>query len=472
MAATSGWSSTASTASLSPLTTLNTPSGRPASAQSSATSWDADGSRSLGLRTKVFPHATATGCIHIGTITGKLNGVIPATTPSGWRNEYTSTPVDTWSEKEPLSSCGMPQANSTTSSPRCTSPRASDSTLPCSSETIPARSSTRALTSSRNANRTFVRVDREACDHSSNAAFAVRTASSTSAVEAKATCACCSPVAGLYTGPERSPVPAVGFPPIQWCIARAISRLFLEEQSLGGLVGLVGLAGLPGGFEPGDLGHRHVPPRLAARRGYQRIGLDVHQDRAALVPLRLIERGPEVVDPLGAQHPYAQALGVGGQVDRQDATVQPPAVRAAVPVPGAEALHAKLFRQRADRREAVVLHQDDDELHALLHGGDQFLRHHEVRAVADHDVDLTVGAGELRPEAAGDLVAHARVPVLDVVALRVPGAPQLVPGAGPRTGGAHDHVARTGQVVDRADHLGLRGQRDMAQGIGPLDVSV
>ena len=34
-----------------------------------------------------LPHAIATGYIHIGTMTGKLNGVIPATTPSGWRSE-------------------------------------------------------------------------------------------------------------------------------------------------------------------------------------------------------------------------------------------------------------------------------------------------------------------------------------------------------------------------------------------------
>src|ERR687889_2371956 len=93
-AATSGCSSSASTAVLSPCTTLNTPSGRPASAHSSATSIDALGSRSLGLSTKVLPVAIATGCIHIGTMIGKLNGVIPATTPSGCRNEYTSTPVD------------------------------------------------------------------------------------------------------------------------------------------------------------------------------------------------------------------------------------------------------------------------------------------------------------------------------------------------------------------------------------------
>src|SRR6266487_1445758 len=97
-AATPGESSSASTATLSPCTTLNTPSGRPASCHSCATRIDADGSRSLGLSTNVLPQAIATGCIQHGTITGKLNGVIPATTPNGCRNEYESTPVDTWSE--------------------------------------------------------------------------------------------------------------------------------------------------------------------------------------------------------------------------------------------------------------------------------------------------------------------------------------------------------------------------------------
>ena len=43
----------------------------------------------------------ASGYIHIGTIAGKLNGVIPATTPSGWRIVYVSTPVETCSEKSP-----------------------------------------------------------------------------------------------------------------------------------------------------------------------------------------------------------------------------------------------------------------------------------------------------------------------------------------------------------------------------------
>ena len=77
---------------------MNTPAGSPASAHSSAIQFDADGSRSLGLSTNAFPHAIATGYIHIGTIAGKLNGVMPATTPSGWRIEWTSVPVETDSE--------------------------------------------------------------------------------------------------------------------------------------------------------------------------------------------------------------------------------------------------------------------------------------------------------------------------------------------------------------------------------------
>ncbi len=48
---------------------------------------DADGSFSLGLRMNVLPEAIAFAHIHSGTIAGKLNGVMPATTPSGWRIE-------------------------------------------------------------------------------------------------------------------------------------------------------------------------------------------------------------------------------------------------------------------------------------------------------------------------------------------------------------------------------------------------
>ena len=58
---------------------------------------EGDGSVGLGLSTKVLPAAIATGNIHIGTMTGKLNGVMPATTPSAWRMVQLSMPVETCS---------------------------------------------------------------------------------------------------------------------------------------------------------------------------------------------------------------------------------------------------------------------------------------------------------------------------------------------------------------------------------------
>ena len=84
-AAMAGCSRSRSTATLSPWTTLKTPAGTPASASSSAMSTAADGSFSDGFRMNVLPQAIALPNIHIGTMAGKLNGVIPATTPSGWR---------------------------------------------------------------------------------------------------------------------------------------------------------------------------------------------------------------------------------------------------------------------------------------------------------------------------------------------------------------------------------------------------
>jgi hypothetical protein len=57
------------------------PGGRPASIISSARRTGTDGSRSEGLRMKALPLAMAGPIIHIGIMAGKLNGVIPATTP-------------------------------------------------------------------------------------------------------------------------------------------------------------------------------------------------------------------------------------------------------------------------------------------------------------------------------------------------------------------------------------------------------
>ena len=45
------------------------------------------GTFSDGLRTNALPSVIAIGNIHIGTMAGKLNGVMPATTPSGSRRD-------------------------------------------------------------------------------------------------------------------------------------------------------------------------------------------------------------------------------------------------------------------------------------------------------------------------------------------------------------------------------------------------
>ena len=87
---------------MSPFTTLKTPSGKPASFNSSANLMEQDGSFSEGFNTKVFPQAIAIGNIHIGTIAGKLNGVIPAHTPSGCLTDQLSTLDPTFSVNSPF----------------------------------------------------------------------------------------------------------------------------------------------------------------------------------------------------------------------------------------------------------------------------------------------------------------------------------------------------------------------------------
>ncbi len=79
--------SSASTASLSPFTTFKMPSGSPALMNSSAMRIGTEGSRSEGFRMKALPQAIAGAAFQSGIMAGKLNGVMPATTPSGWRME-------------------------------------------------------------------------------------------------------------------------------------------------------------------------------------------------------------------------------------------------------------------------------------------------------------------------------------------------------------------------------------------------
>ena len=212
----SGCVSRPSTATLSPLSTLNTPSGRPASAHSRAIHSAALGTFSDGLSTTVLPAAMAIGKNHMGTMAGKLNGLMIATGPSGWRIEATSTRVEAFSVKPPLIRCGMPQANSTTSWPRATSPRASLRTLPCSAVINSASSPARASSSSRNRNNTRARRASEVSRQAGNAALAAATAASTSAGAANDSRAVAAPVAGSVTSDDR-PLPPSYSPPATQC---------------------------------------------------------------------------------------------------------------------------------------------------------------------------------------------------------------------------------------------------------------
>ena len=91
-----------STTSFPPLTTFKTPFGSPALVSKSANIIEQDGTFSDGFNIKVFPHAIAIGNIHIGTIAGKLNGVIPAQTPKGCLTDQLSTSRPTFSVNSPF----------------------------------------------------------------------------------------------------------------------------------------------------------------------------------------------------------------------------------------------------------------------------------------------------------------------------------------------------------------------------------
>ena len=132
----------------------------------------------------------------------------------------------------------MPQANSTTSRPRCTSPRASESTLPCSSVISSASSLACALTSSRKAKRTLVRRLTRGLRPLREGAAAAATAASTSAGRPSTTSACCWPVAGLKPGRCGSTAPEVAVPAIQCSMVLTggvlASRGFAGRASAGG----------------------------------------------------------------------------------------------------------------------------------------------------------------------------------------------------------------------------------------------
>ena len=69
----------------SPTITFSTPFGRPASCNAFASSKVIAGADEAGLITTLFPETSAGAIFQAGIATGKFQGVIKPTTPSGWR---------------------------------------------------------------------------------------------------------------------------------------------------------------------------------------------------------------------------------------------------------------------------------------------------------------------------------------------------------------------------------------------------
>ena len=76
-----------------PTTTFTTPSGRPASRTSFSNATAVSGVSSAGLRTTVFPAASAGASFHAAIVSGKFHGTIRPTTPSGSRNVIAIPPA-------------------------------------------------------------------------------------------------------------------------------------------------------------------------------------------------------------------------------------------------------------------------------------------------------------------------------------------------------------------------------------------
>ena len=199
----------------SPWTTLKTPSGSPDSTSSSPSRTAESGTFSEGLSTNVFPHVIATGNIQSGTITGKLNGVIPTHTPSGWRIVSQSTCAGDIGERLAHEQAGDSAGEfDHFDSALNRRPRLGD----CFA--VLARDEPRKLVSmsrqlfakpEHHPARSTIGVSAQA----GNAAAAVCTARSTSSGVQNGTVAMTLPVDGLYTGPDRPDRLETQWPPIK-----------------------------------------------------------------------------------------------------------------------------------------------------------------------------------------------------------------------------------------------------------------
>ena len=150
----------------------------------------------------------------MGTMKGKLNGVIAAKTPIGWRIMSESIPRETSSRFVPCMSEGMPVATSTHSIPRRTSPAASLIALPLSRVTRSASSSSAASSRYLSSKHARARSIGGVARQPGNASRAARTAWSTWDGPESGTTPSSSPLAGFTMSRVSTPSASTQLPPM------------------------------------------------------------------------------------------------------------------------------------------------------------------------------------------------------------------------------------------------------------------
>ena len=140
-ASSSHTSTTSGVRSREAVTRLMVPAGKPASSASATSAAAVSGVSSAGFATTVQPAASAGASLRAIMASGKFQGVIAATTPTGSFTASSFLPRTGSGITSPCVRVASSANHSTYEAPYSTSPRASARGLPCSVEMMRARSS-------------------------------------------------------------------------------------------------------------------------------------------------------------------------------------------------------------------------------------------------------------------------------------------------------------------------------------------
>src|SRR6266852_4041114 len=218
----------------------------------------------------------------------------------------------------------------------------------------------------------------------------------------------------------------------------------------------------------GNLGDGHVPPGIVSGHTIVVVSLN-HDNRSLRLTLRGCEGLSQLVVGLGLHRISAKAGGIRRKIYLDGFTGL-----SLVPVSilGTKPTAATSPTQAADTGEPVIVEQHNVEFHFFLERRDDLLRHHEIRAISDQDIDFTARVCHFHAHSAGDLVAHAGISVLKVVALGIARAPQLVKISREAARGTHNHIFRSQSRVEQSNNLALAERRTDAAGVNSVNFRI